>query len=236
MNRPDLASQVYEELRQLAGAQLRLQVACHTLQPTALVNEAWLKLAANPDLRFEDRNAFLALASRAMRQVLIDHARGKRRDKRGAGWQRVTLSALDAPDGEIVVDLPALDDALEELAKLNAERVRLIELRFFGGLTETEAGGRRRITPCGFLLEALADDRLDVAPKRSVDRAELPRFLVGVPSSRPSSVASTLSALPKRRIAGSDAQMSLGVLEWPRSTSSQGPRPDVASVSGRGPS
>jgi RNA polymerase sigma-70 factor (ECF subfamily) len=139
-NDSELVSQVYEELRKLAGGQLRMQVASHTLQPTALVNEAWLKLAANPDLRFENRHAFLALASRAMRQVLIDHARGKQRDKRGDGWQRVTLSGLDAPGGENDVDLLALDDALEELAQLNPERVRLIELRFFGGLTETEAG------------------------------------------------------------------------------------------------
>jgi RNA polymerase sigma factor (TIGR02999 family) len=140
MDGPELVSQVYEELRKLAGGQLRMQGGSHTLQPTALVNEAWLKLAANPDLRFENRNAFLALASRAMRQVLIDHARGKQRDKRGDGWQRVTLSGLDAPEGEVDVDLLALDDALEELAKLSPERVRLIELRFFGGLTEAEAG------------------------------------------------------------------------------------------------
>jgi len=140
MNAPDLVPLVYEELRRLAGAQLREQVPGHTLQPTALVNEAWLKLAANPDLRFENRHAFLALASRAMRQVLIDHARGKQREKRGGGWQRVTLSAVGAPGGEVDVDLIALDDALKELAKLSAERARLIELRFFGGLTVTEAG------------------------------------------------------------------------------------------------
>ena len=74
-----------------------------------------------------------------MRQVLIDHARGKRRDKRGGNWRRVTLAALEASGGSLDVDLLALEDALSELAKLNADRVRLVELRFFGGLTETEA-------------------------------------------------------------------------------------------------
>jgi len=130
---------VYDELRRLAGAQLRLQAAGHTLQPTALVNEAWMKLAANPELVFEDRRAYLVLASRAMRQVLIDHARGKQRDKRGGGWQRVTLGALESADESLHVDVLALHEALTELAKLNEDRVRLVELRFFGGLTETEA-------------------------------------------------------------------------------------------------
>ena len=132
--------QVYDELRRLAASQLSLQASGHTLQPTALVNEAWLKLAANPDLVFEDRRAYLVLASRAMRQILIDHARGKLRDKRGGGWQRVTLAALETDPDALDVDLLSLDEALSELAKLNPDRVRLVELRFFGGLTETEAG------------------------------------------------------------------------------------------------
>ena len=104
MNGPDLDPRVYEELRRLAGAQLRGQAASHTLQPTALVNEAWLKLAGNADLKLEDRRDFLVLGSRAMRQVLIDHARGKQRDKRGGGWQRVTLSAVGTPEGELEID------------------------------------------------------------------------------------------------------------------------------------
>lgn len=136
---PDLAPHVYDELRRLAAAQLRDQPVGHTLQPTALVNEAWVKLAANPDLRFDDRRAYLVLASRVMRQVLVDHARGKRRAKRGQGWRRVTLGALETPNGSIDVDLLALEEALEELAELKPDRVRLVELRFFGGLTEAEA-------------------------------------------------------------------------------------------------
>jgi RNA polymerase sigma factor (TIGR02999 family) len=136
---PDLAPHVYDELRRLAAAQMRAQAAGHTLQPTALVSEAWMKLAANPDLLFEDRRAYLVLASRAMRQILIDHARGKGSQKRGGQWKRLTLAELDAPGSELDVDLLALEDALAELERLSPDRVRLVELRFFGGLTETEA-------------------------------------------------------------------------------------------------
>lgn len=139
MNGQDPASQIYEELRRLAAAQLRGQPAGHTLQPTALVHEAWLKLASGPELQFEERGAYLGLASRAMRQVLVDHARGKGRAKRGGDWQRITMAAVGPSQGEGDVDLLALEEALEELARLNADRVRLVELRFFGGLTETEA-------------------------------------------------------------------------------------------------
>lgn len=146
---PDLAPHVYDELRRLAAAQLRDQPIGHTLQPTALVNEAWLKLAANPDLRFEDRRAYLVLASRVMRQVLVDHARGKRRAKRGGdgNWQRVTLGGVAAAGDALDVDMLALDEALTELAELKPERVRLVELRFFGGLTEAEVAQVLGISP-----------------------------------------------------------------------------------------
>ena len=137
---PDLAPYVYDELRRLAAAQMRHQAAGHTLQPTALVSEAWLKLAAHPDLEFDDRRSYKVLASRAMRQVLIDHARGKRSQKRGGDWERLTLADLEAAGGGLDVDLIALEDALAELERIQPERVRLVELRFFGGLTETEAG------------------------------------------------------------------------------------------------
>jgi len=136
---PDLAPLVYDELRRLAAAQMRAQAAGHTLQPTALVSEAWLKLAAHPDLQFEDRRAYKVLASRAMRQVLIDHARGKRSQKRGGQWERLALADMEASGGEVDVDMLALEDALAELERMSPDRVRLVELRFFGGLTEAEA-------------------------------------------------------------------------------------------------
>jgi len=163
---PQNAPQIYAELRQLAGAQLRSQAAGHTLQPTALVNEAWMKLAGNPDLHFENRHAYLALAARAMRQVLVDHARGKLSEKRGGGWRRVTLAAFDASKEDRDVDLLALEDALAELGKLNPERVRLVELRFFGGLTETEAAevlgiSRREATRQWRAVRAWLHTRLD---------------------------------------------------------------------------
>jgi len=136
---PDLAPHVYDELRRLAAAHMREQAAGHTLQPTALVSEAWLKLASHSDSRFEDRRSYLVLASRAMRQVLIDHARRKRSEKRGGQWKRLTLAGLEASGGDLDVDLLTLEDALSELERFNPDRVRLVELRFFGGLTETEA-------------------------------------------------------------------------------------------------
>jgi RNA polymerase sigma-70 factor (ECF subfamily) len=166
MHGPDLAPHVYAELRRLAGAQLRSQADGHTLQPTALVNEAWMKLARHPDLHFDNRHAYLALASSAMRQVLVDHARGKLRDKRGGDWQRVTLASLEGSEGESDVDLLALEDALSELAKLNPDRVRLVELRFFGGLTESEAAevlgiSRREATRQWRAVRAWLHTRLD---------------------------------------------------------------------------
>ena len=159
--------QIYDELRRLAAAQLRLQAAGHTLQPTALVHEAWLKLAAAPRLVFEDRRAYLVLASRAMRQILIDYARGKLRDKRGGGWQRVTLAAIET-EAALDVDLLALDEALAELAELNQDRVRLVELRFFGGLTESEAAevlgiSRREASRQWRAVRAWLQTRLDEA-------------------------------------------------------------------------
>lgn len=168
MQGSDPTPHVYDELRRLAGAQLHLQAAGHTLQPTALVNEAWLKLAAHPDLVFEDRRAYMVLASRAMRQVLIDHARGKLRDKRGGGWQRVTLGALESAQESLDVDVLALNEALTQLAELNEDRVRLVELRFFGGLTETEAAdvlgiSRREASRQWRAVRAWLHTRLDEA-------------------------------------------------------------------------
>ncbi|MFT7680429.1 MAG: RNA polymerase sigma-70 factor (ECF subfamily) [Planctomycetota bacterium] len=172
MDGPNLAPQVYEELRRIAAAQLRSQAVGHTLQPTALVNEAWMKLAANPDLQFEDRRAYLVLASRAMRQVLIDHARGKRRDKRGGNWRRVTLAALEVSEGSLDVDVLALEEALEELGELNAQRVQLVELKFFGGLTESEAAevlgiSRREATRQWRAVKAWLHTRLEAAGEDS---------------------------------------------------------------------
>ena len=109
----------------------------HTLQPTALVHEAWLKLAPNMD-RVEGRLHFFSVASMAMRQVLADHVRGAQREKRGGMRERVALdeSRMAAPDAD--VELCALDDCLERLARLNPRHARVVELRVFGGMTIRE--------------------------------------------------------------------------------------------------
>lgn len=130
---------VYAELRRLAARCLADERAGHTLQPTALVHEAYLELVGHEDLPVRDRHRFLALAATAMRRTLIDHARGKGRAKRGGGWQRLELeAALEpglAPGQDEPVDLEQLDRALEALRAHSEELARLVELRFFAGLS-----------------------------------------------------------------------------------------------------
>ncbi len=132
---------VYRELRALAGNYFRIQGAGHTLQPTALVHEAYLKLIGSEDGQWETRAHFFAVAAKAMRQILADHARRKRSAKRGGGeQQRVTLSGLITPAAvESEVDLLALDEALAKLAEVYPEQARVVELRFLAGLTVEEA-------------------------------------------------------------------------------------------------
>ena len=134
----ELFQLLYGELRALAGAAMERDRAGHTLQPTALVHEAWIKLASPGALAVNDREHFLALAAKAMRQVLVDHARGKQRDKRGGGREPVTLHSAEAPAGLADVDVLALEEALERLAQYSAQKARIVELRFFGGLSIDE--------------------------------------------------------------------------------------------------
>jgi RNA polymerase sigma factor (TIGR02999 family) len=125
---------VYDDLRRLARGRLRRERGAVTLVPTALVHEAYLKLAGAP-LDAADRAHFLALASHAMRQVLVDHARQRRAAKRGGGWARTTLGGLAAAVGLDADELLALDDALAELEPRQRE---IVECRFFGGMEERE--------------------------------------------------------------------------------------------------
>ncbi|MBK8267360.1 MAG: sigma-70 family RNA polymerase sigma factor [Planctomycetes bacterium] len=135
-----LLALVYEELRALAGSYFRNQSADHTLQPTALVHEVFLKLIDQTSIRFNDRGHFFAVAATAMRQILTDHARRARAAKRGGASDRVGLEtvALADGDGRELIDIIALDDALTTLAKLDSRQHRVVELRFFGGLTVNE--------------------------------------------------------------------------------------------------
>ena len=130
-----LAELVYEELHALSEGMLRHQRPDHTLQPTALVNEAWLRLVKPPSGGWQGHEHFLAVAARAMRSILVDHARKKQTDRRGAGAQRVLLDESQLGFEERAYDLVALDDALEELAGVDPIAAKIVELRFFGGMT-----------------------------------------------------------------------------------------------------
>ena len=130
---------VYEEMRSLAAADLRREAKEHTLQPTALAHEAYLRLVDETKVQWRGRAQFLAIAARAMRQILVDHARTKGAAKRGGGWERITLHDAAGQLGHPLLDLLALDEALEELAKLDARKARVVEMRFFSGLTNREA-------------------------------------------------------------------------------------------------
>jgi RNA polymerase sigma factor (TIGR02999 family) len=132
---------VYDELRQLAGAQMAREKVGHTLDATALVHEAYLRLAGDADQEFANRRHFFAAAAQAMRRILVEHARAKGRVKRGGGRPReypdLDALAADAP----AEDLLALHDALERFAAHDPVKARLVELRFFAGLTLEQAAG-----------------------------------------------------------------------------------------------
>lgn len=132
---------LYAELRALAASYLRGQRVGHTLQATALVHEAWLKVAQRTGQSWDGRSHFFAVAARAMRQILVDHARGRATAKRGGGWDKVTLDRELAPGGEESVDLVTLSEALDQLATLDPVQAQIVELRFFSGLGVEEVGG-----------------------------------------------------------------------------------------------
>jgi len=129
---------VYQELRRLARRQMRRERAGDTLQTTALVNEAYLRLVDYERVRARDRSHFLAIAAQAMRRILVERARSRRSDKRGSGAQKVSLDEVaDVSDGR-AAELVALDDALQAFAAIDPRKARLVELRYFGGLTIEE--------------------------------------------------------------------------------------------------
>ena len=144
----DLVPVVHQELRRLARLQMRGERDNHTLQTTALVNEAFLRLIDLRRIRWQDRAHFLALSSRLMRRVLVDHARSRSYQKRGGGAVNVRLDddALVASP-ERGADLVALDDALADLARVNVRVSQVVELRFFGGLTVEETAEALNVSP-----------------------------------------------------------------------------------------
>src|SRR5512142_2451724 len=141
-----LVSDAYAELRRIAGAYMRHERPGQTLQPTALVHEAYLRLARQHP-RFENRAHFCAIAARAMREILVERARARHAGKRGGGALRVTFDeGLGAPAPDSGVDLEAVDEALTRLAAIDPRQARIVELRFFGGLNVEETAAALEIS------------------------------------------------------------------------------------------
>ena len=152
-NREDLDAlmgAIYGDLRRIANNHLRSERADHTLQPTALVHEAYLKLINQRETDWKDRAHFFAVASRIIRRILVDHARQKKTEKRGSGRERVSLEHAELNLRVKDVDLIALDEALDDLNDIDATQAKIVEMRFFGGLTLAEIAealkmGRRSV-------------------------------------------------------------------------------------------
>ena len=135
----ELFDVVYSELHRLAAAQMRRQPSGHTLQPTALVNEAYLRLMGAPDPSWNDRAHFLTAAARAMRSILVDFARRRGAQKRGGGQKKITLDEKAHAGRQTTEEIIAVHEALKKLEEIDAQGARIVELRFFGGLTVEEA-------------------------------------------------------------------------------------------------
>jgi RNA polymerase sigma-70 factor (ECF subfamily) len=129
---------VYDDLHALAEKYLRAEPAGHTLQPTALVHEAYMKLVDQTRVDWQGRTHFFAVGAQAMRRILVDHARRRRAVKRGGDRQRITVDEQLLAEGRRDEDLLALDEALKKLADLDTQQAKMVELRFFGGLNVAE--------------------------------------------------------------------------------------------------
>ena len=145
----ELMPLVMEELRKVAGRHFARESPAHTLQPTALVNEVFLQLQRQRKIHLESRSQFLAFCAQLMRRILVDHARGRQTQKRGAGVYKVALDEVMASVQSQDVDLVALDDALNDLAKMDPAGSRVVEMRFFGGLTHEEIAEVESISVSG---------------------------------------------------------------------------------------
>ncbi len=161
----EMLALVYGELRALASRHMQREQAAHTLQPTALVHEAYLRLVGGQDIDWQNRAHFFGIAARSMRQVLVDHARTREAAKRGGGLRRVTLQSDVLAVGDDGCDILDVHAALEKLAAMDPELAKLVEVRFFAGLTLDEAA------------VALGISRRKVAKDWSVARLWLSREL-----------------------------------------------------------
>jgi RNA polymerase sigma-70 factor (ECF subfamily) len=144
-----LAPLVYAELRKLAHRYMKRERAGHTLQTTAVVHEAFLRLLGNPQEKWQNRAHFYAIAAKMMRRILVDYARANSRAKRGGETARVSIEDIDAPVADVALnpDVIALDEALEKLAEIDQRRARVVELRFFGGLSVEETAHVLQVVP-----------------------------------------------------------------------------------------
>jgi len=138
---------VYDQLRALARSFFAVQRPNHTLEPTALVHEAFVRLVGQSQTDWTGRAHFFAVAAKAMRQILINHAEAKQAAKRGGGWQRISVSEAVTESGDREVDLLALNEALSSLEEMDERQARVVELRFFGGLTVEEAAEVLKVAP-----------------------------------------------------------------------------------------
>ena len=138
---------VYDELRMLARSYLQRERADHTLQATSLVHEAYLRLVDHKTISWQNRAHFFGVAAQLMRRVLVDHARRHRTEKRGGVWTKVEFDEAVTPETGRSLDVIALDDALNDLATLNPQHSKIVELRFFGGMNTEEVAEVLDISP-----------------------------------------------------------------------------------------
>lgn len=142
----DLMAQVYEDLRRLAASRMSRLPPGQTLQPTALVHEAWLRLEGADLQKWQSRSHFFAAAAEAMRRVIVDHIRRKARLKRGAGWERLDIQVNDLADAASDEKILLINEALEEFQARDPEKAQLVVLKFFCGLTDQEAAATLGVT------------------------------------------------------------------------------------------
>jgi RNA polymerase sigma factor (TIGR02999 family) len=143
----ELMPLVYDELRRMAKRYMSSQPSGHTLQTTALIHEAYLKLADQKEKHWQNRAHFFAVAARAMRHILVDHARTRQAEKRGGATEFVSLEDVAVISNERAAEVVALDDALENLFALEERKGRVVELRYFGGLSVEETAEVLKISP-----------------------------------------------------------------------------------------
>jgi len=149
----ELIPLVYPELRRLARMYMGRENSAHTLQTSALINEAYLRLVNQQDVEWQNRAHFFAVAAQVMRHILVDHARKYRYSKRGGGAEHVPLDELAVVCDERAAELIALDDALNRLAIMDPRKSQIIELRFFGGLTVEETAEAMKLAPITIMRE-----------------------------------------------------------------------------------